>query len=103
MADKDGRFTYSSIKSISNAGNFDIAIYPNPVHQNLTLSFNTEKVMDVQIDIVNVAGKTVYTQKIKLPYGASIQIINVAALSNGHYFLKCIRTDRQTGLKLIKQ
>jgi uncharacterized repeat protein (TIGR01451 family) len=103
MVDKDGKFSYSTIRNVNNSSSFDVTLYPNPVHQNLTLSFNTEKAMDVQVEIVNAEGKKVYTKKMQLPYGASLQSINVAALKAGNYFVKCITADGQTGLKFVKQ
>ena len=103
MFDKDGKFTYSAIKHINNTASFDVTLYPNPVHQNLMLSFNAEKAMDVQVEIVNAEGKKVYIKKMQLPYGASLQSINVAALKAGNYFVKCITADGQMGLKFVKQ
>jgi uncharacterized repeat protein (TIGR01451 family) len=103
LLDKDGKFTYSSIRNINNSSSFDVVVYPNPVHQNLTLSFNAEKAMDVQIEIVNSEGKKVYAKKIQLPSGASMQNINIHALSNGNYFMKCFTAEGQTGLKFVKQ
>ncbi|CAN5610488.1 hypothetical protein BH10BAC2_BH10BAC2_05700 [soil metagenome] len=103
MIDKDGGFTYSTIKNINNTASFDVTLYPNPVHQNLTLSFNTEQAIDVQVEIVNAGGKKVYTKKMQLTYGASFQSINVAALKAGSYFVKCITGDGQMGLKFVKQ
>ena len=103
MIDKDGKFTYSAIKNVNNSSSFDVTLYPNPVHQNLTLSFNAEKAMDVQIEIVNAEGKKVYAKKLQLPYGASAQNINVVEFGAGNYFIKCITADGQMGLKFVKQ
>jgi hypothetical protein len=103
LLDKDGRFTYSAIINVNNSSSFEVAVYPNPVRHSLTLSFNTEKAMDVQIEVVNAAGKKVYTNKLQLTYGASLQSINVAAFAAGNYFVKCITTEGQMGLKFVKQ
>ena len=103
MIDKDGKFTYSAIKSVNNNGSFDVSVYPNPVKNILTLNFNTEKVTDIQIEIVNVDGKKLQTKKVQLPYGSSIQTMNVAALSKGTYFVQCITKDGNTGIKFVKE
>lgn len=103
MIDKDGKFIYSAIKKVNNSSSFDVALYPNPVHQNLTLNFNTEKAIDVQVEIVNAEGKKVYSKEMQLPYGASLQTINVAAFKAGNYFVKFVTADGQTGLKFVKQ
>jgi len=103
MIDKDGKYSYSAIKSVNNNGSFDVTLYPNPAHQNLTLGFNTEKAMDVQIEIINATGKKVYSNKMKIAYGNSLQHINIATFTTGNYFIKCITSDGQMGLKFIKQ
>ena len=103
MVDKDGGFTYSPIKTINNIGSFNIAVYPNPVHENLTLVFSTEKAMNSQITIVNTEGKKLYTKKIQLPYGVSSQSINLAKFNNGSYYLSCITNNDRKDVKFVKQ
>ena len=103
MIDKDSKFTYSAIRNVNNTGSLDVSIYPNPVNDVLSLNFNTEKVADVQIDITDINGKKLQTKKVQLPYGASIQTLNVAALSKGTYFVQCTTKDGNIGIKFVKQ
>jgi uncharacterized delta-60 repeat protein len=103
MIDKDGKVSLSATRNVNNSNSFDATLYPNPVHQNLTLSFNTEKEMSVQVEIVNAEGKQVMKQYVQIPYGTSIKILNVAALSSGSYFVRITGQNIQSGLKFIKR
>lgn len=103
IIDKDGRFTFSEIKTVNNADGFEMSIYPNPIHKNLNLEINSEKATDAQIKIINVNGKTVYTNNMKILVGKNLQNINLSTLSNGSYFLKFITTNRQKVLRFVKQ
>ena len=90
-------------KNTTNNNFLNINAYPNPVQNILTLNFNTEKVTDIEITIVNVDGKKMQTKKVQLPYGSSIQTMNVTALSKGTYFVQCITKDGNTGIKFVKE
>ena len=103
MIDKDGKYTYSAIKSINNTNSFDVTLYPNPVKNNLTLNFSSEKAIDVQIEIVNTEGKLVLSKKIHIAQGESKQTINTASLNAGNYFLKCTSAEGEVALRFVKQ
>lgn len=103
MIDKDGSATYSPIKTITNPGSFEIAVYPNPVRSNFTLVFNTKKAINTQINIFNLDGKKVYTEKILLPGGVSFHRINITNINKGNYYISCTNTDDNTIVKFVKQ
>ncbi len=103
MVDKDGKYSYSTIKSINNASSFDVTLYPNPVKSNLILGFVSEKNTDMQMQIVNAAGKVVFSKKIQVTAGESKQTINASVFSAGNYFIKLISSEGETALKFIKQ
>ena len=103
MVDKDGKYTFSAIRSINNTNSFDVAVYPNPVKNNLTLNFSSEKAIDVQIEIVSTEGKLVLSKKIHIAQGESKQTINTASLNAGNYFLKCSSGEGEVALRFVKQ
>jgi len=103
MMDKDGKYTYSAIRSINNANSFDVTLYPNPVKNDLTLNFNSEKMMEMQIEIVSAEGKMLLSKKIQLAAGTSKKTINTASLNAGNYFLKCTSVKKQVALRFVKQ
>jgi hypothetical protein len=103
MLDKDGKYTYSAVRSINNSSSFDVTLYPNPVKNDLTLNFSSEKMMDVQIEIVNAEGKLVLSKKIQIAQGESKQTINIASLNTGNYFVRFVSSGGQTALRFVKQ
>jgi hypothetical protein len=101
--DKDGSFTYSPIRTINEAISFAASIYPNPVQNNLSLNFNSDKAEAVQVEIISNEGKVIATQQIQLAAGASTQSINTASLSNGEYYVRLVTDDEETELKFVKE
>ncbi len=102
MVDKDGKFTYSQIRSINETASFAASIYPNPVLNNLNLNFSSDKAMTVQVEIINNEGKVITTQQMQVAAGASTQSINTAALSNGAYYLRLVSAEGEEELKFVK-
>ena len=103
MVDKDGKYVFSAIQRIDNTNNFSVILYPNPVKNDLVLNFNSEKPVELQLQIINTEGKVVLYKKIKVVEGESKPKINVASFSGGNYFIKLISSEGETGLKFVKQ
>jgi hypothetical protein len=103
MIDKDGKYIYSAVRSINNTNSFDITLYPNPVKNDLTLNFNSEKIMEMQIQIVSAEGKIVLSKKLQITQGESKQTINTVSLNAGNYFVKSATADGQVALRFVKQ
>jgi uncharacterized repeat protein (TIGR01451 family) len=103
MVDKDGKYTYSLVRSINNASSFDVTVYPNPVKNNLVLDFVSDKNTDMQMQILNAEGRIVFSGKITVAEGESKQTINASAFNAGSYFIKLISADGETALKFVKQ
>lgn len=103
MVDKDGKYVYSSIQSINNIKSFDVTLYPNPVKNNIILNFSSERIMDLQMQIVNTEGKILLAKKIQITQGESKQTINAASFSSGNYFVKLISSEGEIALKFVKQ
>ncbi len=59
MIDKDGKFTYSPVRSIDNRSSFYVTIQPNPSKNDFTMLFHGESNTPVQIRITDVNGKIV--------------------------------------------
>lgn len=103
MLDKDGEFSYSSVKRVNNSGIVSINIYPNPTSKRLYIQIDSEKRAQVGIQVNDVTGKTVFVQKLTITQGQSTQVINIPGLRSGSYFLKITTTDQQqTILKFEK-
>jgi Leucine-rich repeat (LRR) protein len=103
MVDKDGQYTYSQIRNITNnTAGFAASIYPDPVQSSLNLNFTNDEAMSVQVEIINNEGKVITTQQIEVAAGASTQTINTASLSSGAYYVRCITANGETELKFMK-
>jgi hypothetical protein len=103
MVDKDGKFSYSQVRSINEAVSFGVSIYPNPVENNLNLNFSSDKAETVQVDVVDNGGKVVATQQIEVAVGASTQGINVGGLSRGVYYVRVVGAEGETEERFVKQ
>jgi hypothetical protein len=84
MIDKDLTFTYSGIRSVSFDSQLSLALYPNPVHDVLTLQTDHSKVKSVTL--TNVNGLKVYT-------AATAKPIDVKRLADGVYVVSVTYTD----------
>jgi hypothetical protein len=103
MVNKDGSYSYSEIRSINDAMHFAVNIYPNPVKDNLALNFSSAVATNAQIEIINNEGKIMFTQKVSIGEGASAQSINVAVLSGGTYYLKCVSSEGESEVRFVKR
>jgi hypothetical protein len=84
---RDGAFAFSSIRSIRFEGKLESSIYPNPVHNELTLKVTSWKqVKAIRID--NLAGLQVYSS------GPALSgKVDVSKLDAGVYIMRITHTD----------
>ena len=82
-------FIGNGISSLDGDGN--IAVYPNPARDVITISVNTDKAIE-SVSIINVLGKTVKTIAAKNIIGKTDYSIDVKDLYQGIYFL-CLQMD----------
>lgn len=86
MFDKDGSFTYSSIKSVNIVNKTQtISIYPNPVKgNNFTIDIGNEVVKLIGYKITTIEGKKVMQGNVV----SRQQTINLTHLNKGTYIIK---------------
>ncbi|MEO6315096.1 MAG: T9SS type A sorting domain-containing protein [Chitinophagaceae bacterium] len=86
QVDKDGQASLSKVVSINNkkAGIF-IEKYPNPVHDNLTVTIQGTENGPLQVTIADMQGKTILQQQWQKDQSLLRKTVNVAALQNGVY------------------
>lgn len=106
IIDTEGKINYSSIVKLGNQQK-DMqltAMLPNPVSNTAQLSITTSKKDNVQLAIVSVDGKMVYSNTVQVQTGSSVVSIDVSGLSKGTYIIKGVFGDGQTNaIKFIKQ
>ncbi len=95
MLDKDGSFAYSGVRSVNNSGIFSVNIYPNPAGKRLYIQMDNEKRTEIDLQVIDINGKTVLGQKLIVTQGQSTQVIEIPGLQSGNYFLKMTSPDHQ--------
>jgi choice-of-anchor B domain-containing protein len=69
-----------------NPTKFDLVVYPNPAHDNLTVKFNDLKDQDAKLTLINSLGQIVIEES--LASDCCTKDLNVSGLSKGIYFLQ---------------
>jgi Secretion system C-terminal sorting domain len=89
MVNQDGSFTYSKAITLQRTGDFSrLKLYPNPAHNALQLTIESNKNTTQTIDIVDIIGKAWQQTTVNLSKGQNQQTFDVQALPSGVYFLK---------------
>ena len=67
----------------------ELSVFPNPTSNIFTISFiSAQTVSQLQINVIDISGKTVYTETIKAFNGSLKKEINLSGISKGTYFIK---------------
>lgn len=61
--------------------------YPNPTRDIINVGYATKEVADVNISIVDVAGKTVFNRQINNTQGNQMEAIDVSKFHGGYYMI----------------
>lgn len=85
-----------------NNNETEISLYPNPVIDQITVSFELTKSANTLINIYDLTGKLVKTTGLQHePTGTVNYRIDVKDLNNGTYILHLIAGEKQTSTKFI--
>ncbi|HTL07047.1 MAG TPA: T9SS type A sorting domain-containing protein [Chitinophagaceae bacterium] len=86
QVDKDGKSSLSKVVSVNNRrSGLVIEKYPNPVHDNLTVTLKGTITGKMQVLIADMQGKTMMQQQWQKDMPQLKKVINVGALQNGVY------------------
>jgi hypothetical protein len=105
MVDVDGRFKYSNTVVITETGSSVVlnTIRPNPFVNRLVISLHLEKAQEVNMILVDAAGRQVRTSKANAEKGYNdIWVNNLDGLSKGMYILKIYADGNVYQEKLVK-
>jgi hypothetical protein len=94
--DKDGKFTYSSIKTITTRSAL-ITVFPNPAKDQLTVRL--KDATSRQAIITTLAGTIVRSVNLS----ATTSTINISTLAAGNYILKLATDDKTEAVLFVKQ
>lgn len=77
-----------------------IAIYPNPVNENLTIKLDNSWADNIHVTIINMVGKEI----LKHQYSNTDQInMNVSKLSKGTFICRVAAPNQTVNLKFVKE
>jgi ELWxxDGT repeat protein len=102
MVDKDGRFAFSKIATLTIVNGKLFVVYPNPVKDQLIVTTNAS-LSKAEIRITDINGKIVFRQQIENMQAGSQSKVNVASLNKGVYYLQFINGSDVQSTKFIKE
>jgi hypothetical protein len=91
--DRDGRKVYSNIVSHLFNIPFTALTYPSPCNDVLNIDIASKMDESCTLNIVDITGKTVHNEKIKLIPGTNYLKINVSTLQTGTYYAQFINNN----------
>ena len=78
----------------------EFLVYPNPVHDILTVLLNNEFDQMIEYELLNIEGRVVLKKELSLEVGEARFQIDVLDLEDGYYFLK-LRTEENVFSKAV--
>ncbi len=103
QVDIQGTITYSRIIRIVRPVTSKLkAIFENPVHDVLKANLETDEPGMAQLRVVDVSGKTMLTESIRLQKGSNQYQRSLNKLSPGTYYLVITRDDMRRTFPFIK-
>lgn len=105
VVDIDGKITYSNTVAVRLSNLKGIIAWPNPITDNVTIALYSSVNTNVEVRIMDVAGKTVTAANYNIVKGNNqINITNLARMAQGVYMLQVKDKNGNTQFvqKLIK-
>ncbi len=87
QVDLDGRFIYTEIKRTECKGGFDVALYPVPANDKITLVIKSSVAAKTDLQILDVTGRIVKRIPAMVNKGNNNIILDVQSLLPGDYVL----------------
>jgi hypothetical protein len=105
----NGKVEYSDVVYTKSAcrltGKSILSVYPNPVAtgQNVNIAIATDATSDASIEILDMFGRIIKSQRIRLAAGDNLNSVSINELAQGVYFMKAKGTDWDTpAVRFIK-
>ena len=104
LNDKDGKYNFSQVQSVKLNGPVTVLrVYPNPVHDQVSIIFSTASSETAALKIMDNNGRQVYQQKYSATNSSRIQSINVSVFAKGTYFVQLITPSETKMTKFVKE
>jgi uncharacterized delta-60 repeat protein len=95
MVDKDGKFTYSAIRTVNNNSSLYVSLYPNPAKEKLNLQVESDKKALLQIQVLTLHGKLMLSKTLNVDAGTSTTPIDITMFPRSGYFLKVMLAGKE--------
>jgi hypothetical protein len=89
------------IKEIKNI--LDINVYPNPANNKLSIEFENGTPQNTLIEIRNVLGEVLYSERLKGISGKQLKTIDLSLLPDDIYFINLQNDNESVSKKFIRQ
>ncbi|HEY5369328.1 MAG TPA: ELWxxDGT repeat protein, partial [Hanamia sp.] len=104
LNDKDEKYNYSQVQSVKLNGPVTVLrVYPNPVHDQVSIIFSTASSETAALKIMDNNGRQVYQQKYSATNSSRMQSINVSVFAKGTYFVQLITPSETKTTKFVKE
>lgn len=101
------RYQVAALPGSPNTGlrkvstNITSAIQPNPANEELRIRFTSTHAEKATVLVLDITGKTVYTEQVKLQKDQNELTIPTSELNNGIYFVRIVSEHVQSNTKFV--
>jgi hypothetical protein len=93
--DKDGMYSYSATRTINNSPSLDFKLFPNPARDIAQLQITADKKIVITISVLDLLGRTVLAEVVKLEPGTTFYALSTTSLQKGEYFVKVEQENKE--------
>lgn len=103
--DKDGKFSFSQVLKleVNSTISGGLQIFPNPVVNDFTATFNAPDATKANIIVRNASGQTIYNKAVDVVKGSNSVVVDNAPLSRGMYYISITGENINYNGRLQKQ
>jgi len=80
--------TGTNSMDLSEANDFKVSVYPNPSNGQFSIRIDVPQSADVQIEIIDINGKSVFSETHQCSSGTNVKDISMQNMAQGTYMLK---------------
>ncbi len=96
----DNGFIISNVNDPDLQSSFEI--YPNPAADLLNIKLESSEIGDVQLELINIYGQTMQTERLQSFTGQQNWVINISDLPNGVYSAR-VRIGNKTAIQTVQK
>lgn len=97
QVDTDGKFAYSSVATVNNLGNGVAAMYPNPVHDQLTIQL-PGSTKGAVVTVADLTGRVQFSKTLSMEGR-----LDMNSLKSGIYVVTVVNGNQRFTQKIVKQ